>query len=317
MAKSIIVIVAIISVNFLFAQQNKTIATEKTVSITNKGVAIEGSLLSGSTAQKLVIIIAGSGPTDRNGNSIAGINCNAYKLLAEELSKNNIASFRYDKRGIAKSSIKDFSEKNLLFDDYVNDAIAIYNYLKDSSGFKKIYFAGHSEGSLIGMIASERTKADGYISIAGAGRPINVIIAEQVTKQSPIIGKQTDSLLTVLKTKNKIDSVPPYLLSLLRPSIQPYMVSWMKYDPQSEIKNVKCSILILQGTCDIQVKTLDAQYLYDANKKAKLEIIEGMTHVLKNAEVNCSDKNLNTYHDPSLPLNTQFVKDIVSFIELN
>lgn len=317
MTKSIFFIVAIISVNFLFAQQNKTIATEKIVSIANKGVVIEGSLLSVTTAQKLVIIIAGSGPTDRNGNSIVGVNCNAYKLLAEELSNNNIASFRYDKRGIAKSIVKDFNEKNLLFDDYVNDAIAIYNYLKDSLGFKKIYFAGHSEGSLIGMIASERTQANGYISIAGAGRPINVIITEQVTKQSPVIGKQTDSLLTVLKTKNMIDSVPPYLLSLLRPSIQPYMISWMKYDPQLEIKNVPCSILILQGTCDIQVKTLDAQDLYDANKKAKLDIIEGMTHVLKNAEVNCIDKNLNTYHDPSLPLNTQFVKDIVSFIEIN
>jgi alpha/beta superfamily hydrolase len=317
MTKAIFFIAALISVNFLLAQQNKTIATEKIVSIISKGVAIEGSLLSASTAQKLVIIIAGSGPTDRNGNSIAGINCNTYKQLAEELSKNNIASFRYDKRGIGKSSVKDFNEKNLLFDDYVSDAIAIYNYLKDSSGFKKIYFAGHSEGSLIGMIASERTKANGYISIAGAGRPINVIITEQITKQSPVIGRQTDSLLTVLKTKNKIDSVPPYLLSLLRPSIQPYMISWMKYDPQLEIKNVPCSILILQGTCDIQVKTLDAQDLYDANKKAKLDIIEGMTHVLKNAEANCIDKNLNTYHDPSLPLNTQLVKDIVSFIELN
>lgn len=317
MTKAIFFIAAIISVNFFLAQQNKIIATEKIVSITNKGVAIEGSLLSVSKAQKLVIIIAGSGPTDRNGNNIAGINCNAYKLLAEELSNNNIASFRYDKRGIAKSIVKDFNEKNLLFDDYVNDAIAIYNYLKDSLGFKKIYFAGHSEGSLIGMIASERTKASGYISIAGAGRPINVIITEQITKQSPVIGRQTDSLLTVLKIKNKIDSVPPYLLSLLRPSIQPYMISWMKYDPQLEIKNVPCSILILQGTCDIQVKTLDAQDLYDANKKAKLDIIEGMTHVLKNAEANCIDKNLNTYHNPSLPLNTHFVKDIVSFIELN
>jgi len=305
----------LLSFTFLSAQED--IASEKVISINIKGVTIEGTLLSNSPNQKIAIIIAGSGPTDRNGNSGLGVTCNSYKLLAEGLAKNNIASFRYDKRAIAKSAVKNFNEKDLTFDDYVNDAIAIYNYLKDSSGFKKIYFAGHSEGSLIGMIATERTNASGYISVAGAGRPIDVIITEQVTKQSPVVGKQTDSLFQVLKTKNKLDSVPPYLISLFRPSIQPYMVSWMKYDPAVEISHIKKPILILQGSCDIQVKVLDAETLYNGNKKAKLDIVEGMTHVLKNAEVNCVDTNLKTYHDISLPLNTQLLKDIISFIQSN
>lgn len=295
----------------------QNISTEKIISIPIKGVAIEGTLLSNSNHQKLVIIIAGSGPTDRNGNSIAGIKCDTYKMMAEELAKNNIASFRFDKRGIAKSVVKNFSEKDLSFDDYVNDAISIFSYLKDSSGFKKIYFAGHSEGSLIGMIASQKINAKGYISIAGAGRPIDEILTEQITKQSPVIGKQTDSMLQVLKTKNKLDSVPPYLFSLFRPSIQPYMVSWMKYNPTIEITKLKCPILILQGTCDIQVKIIDAKNLYNANRKAKLVVIPAMTHVLKDAETNCNDKNLKTYHDPTLPLNAQFSKELISFIEAN
>ena len=305
----------LLSFTFLSAQED--IASEKVISINIKGVTIEGTLLSNSPNQKIAIIIAGSGPTDRNGNSGLGVTCNSYKLLAEGLAKNNIASFRYDKRAIAKSAVKNFNEKDLTFDDYVNDAIAIYNYLKDSSGFKKIYFAGHSEGSLIGMIATERTNASGYISVAGAGRPIDVIITEQVTKQSPVVGKQTDSLFQVLKTKNKLDSVPPYLISLFRPSIQPYMVSWMKYDPAVEISHIKKPILIIQGSCDIQVKVLDAETLYNGNKKAKLDIVEGMTHVLKNAEANCVDTNLKTYHDISLPLNAQLLKDIISFIQSN
>jgi hypothetical protein len=315
MKKNIMLFALLLSFTFLSAQED--IASEKVISINIKGVTIEGTLLSNSPNQKIAIIIAGSGPTDRNGNSGLGVTCNSYKLLAEGLAKNNIASFRYDKRAIAKSAVKNFNEKDLTFDDYVNDAIAIYNYLKDSSGFKKIYFAGHSEGSLIGMIATERTNASGYISVAGAGRPIDVIITEQVTKQSPVVGKQTDSLFQVLKTKNKLDSVPPYLISLFRPSIQPYMVSWMKYDPAVEISHIKKPILILQGSCDIQVKVLDAETLYNGNKKAKLDIVEGMTHVLKNAEVNCVDTNLKTYHDISLPLNTQLLKDIISFIQSN
>jgi len=315
MKKNIMLFALLLSFTFLSAQED--IASEKVISINIKGVTIEGTLLSNSPNQKIAIIIAGSGPTDRNGNSGLGVTCNSYKLLAEGLAKNNIASFRYDKRAIAKSAVKNFNEKDLTFDDYVNDAIAIYNYLKDSSGFKKIYFAGHSEGSLIGMIATERTNASGYISVAGAGRPIDVIITEQVTKQSPVVGKQTDSLFQVLKTKNKLDSVPPYLISLFRPSIQPYMVSWMKYDPAVEISHIKKPILIIQGSCDIQVKVLDAETLYNGNKKAKLDIVEGMTHVLKNAEANCVDTNLKTYHDISLPLNTQLLKDIISFIQSN
>jgi len=147
--------------------------------------------------------------------------------------------------------------------------------------------------------------------------PIDVIITEQITKQSPVVGKQIDSLLHALKTNNKLDSVPPYLFSLLRPSIRPYMISWMKYDPATEIKKLKCPVLIFQGSCDIQVKVADAESLSAANKKAKLFIIEGMTHVLKDAEANCNDKNLKTYHDPGLPLNTQFTKEIVSFIQTN
>ena len=124
-------------------------------------------------------------------------------------------------------------------------------------------------------------------------------------------------MLQVLKTKNKLDSVPLYLFSLFRPGIQPYMVSWMKYIPAVEILKLKCPILLVQGTCDIQVKTVDAEALHHANPKSTLEIIEGMTHVLKNAEANCEDKNLNTYHDPSLPLNSKFVTDIISFVRSN
>ena len=317
MKNIILVALSLISFNLLFAQSNSSEAKEKITTITIKGVAIEGTLLSADKNQKLVIIIAGSGPTDRTGNNIAGVNCNAYKMLAEALAKENIASYRFDKRAIGKSAIKNLNEKDLSFDDYVNDAEAIYNYLRDSAGFKNIYFAGHSEGSLIGMIASQKTNAKGFISIAGAGRPIDVVLTEQVTKQSPIIGRQVDSMLQVLKTKNKLDSVPLYLFSLFRPGIQPYMVSWMKYIPAVEILKLKCPILLVQGTCDIQVKTVDAEALHHANPKSTLDIIEGMTHVLKNAEANCEDKNLNTYHDPSLPLNSKFVTDIISFVRSN
>ena len=260
MKKMILAAIVLLFSNFLLAQITDT--TGKNISVTIKGLKIEGTLLPASNRQKIVIIIAGSGPTDRNGNSVAGVNSNTYRLLAEALQKSNIASFRYDKRGIAKSSYKNLKETDLVFEDYINDAKEIFFYLKDSLGYKDIYFAGHSEGSLIGMVAAEQTTSKAYISLAGVGRPIDLIITEQVTAQYPALAKQTDSLFNILKSKGKIDSVPPYLLSIFRPSIQPYMVSWMKYNPAAEIKKLKLPILILQGTCDIQVKKTGGQKWY-------------------------------------------------------
>src|SRR5579871_2017164 len=138
----------------MFAQQNLFI--EKTFSVSFNGCNIEGTLLAPDKnlkQQKLAIIVAGSGPTDRNGNSILGVSANSYKMIAEELSKQGIASFRYDKRGIGKSIPKNFTESNLVFEDYINDIIAIFDYLQDSLGYKNFYLIGHSEGSLTGMVA--------------------------------------------------------------------------------------------------------------------------------------------------------------------
>ena len=166
--KIILPVITLLLSNFLQAQIIDT--TGRNISVTVKGLKIEGTLLPASNRQKIVIIIAGSGPTDRDGNSVAGVNSNTYRLLASALQKSNIASFRYDKRGIAKSAFKNLKESDLLFEDYINDAKEIFFYLKDSLGYKDIYFAGHSEGSLIGMIAAEQTTPKGYISLAGVGR---------------------------------------------------------------------------------------------------------------------------------------------------
>lgn len=293
---------------------------EKEISIiSTDGNKIFGTFLSKNNHQKLAIIIAGSGPTDRDGNNPLGVNASSYKLLAHTLDSENIASFRYDKRGIGKSIQGNFNEGNLVFDDYINDAEKIFNYLQDTFGFKNIYFIGHSEGSLIGMIASQKTKAKGYISIAGAGRPIDKILEEQISKE-PLpdsLRNEINSILNQLKNGKEVNDVPASLNSLFRKSIQPYMISWLKYNPATEIKKLKCPVLIVQGTCDKQVQIIDAENLHEADKKSTLNIIPMMTHTLKNANANCNDENNKTYTDSSLPLNAQLINDVVKFIKKN
>lgn len=292
---------------------------EKEVAITSAGGSkLYGTLLSKNNQQKLAIIIAGSGPTDREGNNPMGVDAGSYRMLAYSLDSQNIATFRYDKRGVAKSIPSDFNESDLVFDDYTKDAEKIFDYLHDTLGFKDIYFIGHSEGSLIGMIAAQKKKVKGYISIAGPGRPIDIVIEEQIQEQSApdSLQKKTAFIFNELKKGKEVpvNEIPEQLVPLFRKSIQPYMISWLKYSPEKEIKKLNCPILILQGTCDIQVKETDAKILHNANKKSTLDIIPSMTHTLKDAGKNCADQQ-NTYTDDTLPLNKLLVNDIVNFIK--
>ena len=290
---------------------------EKEISITSAGGSkLYGTLLSKNKQQKIAIIVAGSGPTDRNGNSTMAPPTNEYEMLAHSLDSQNIATFRYDKRGVAKSTFPDFKEKDIVFDDYVKDAEKIFDYLDDTLGFKNIYFIGHSEGSLIAMLASQKNKVKGYISIAGAGRPIDVILEEQMQHQ-PLpdsVKQQIPVIFNQLKQGKEVDNIPTDLAPLFRKSVQPYMISWLKYSPEKEIKKLNCPILILQGSCDIQVKEEDANNLHEANKKSILEIIPSMSHTLKNAGKNCLYET-RTYTDGDMPIEKLLVEDIVKFIE--
>lgn len=283
------------------------------------GNKLYGNLLSKNKQQKLAIIIAGSGPTDRDGNNRLGVTAESYKLLAYALDSQNIATFRYDKNGVGESIPPDFNQANFVFDDYVKDAEKIFDYLHDSMGFKDIYFIGHSEGSIIGMIAAEKNPVKGYVSVAGAGRPFDAVVEEQVSGSSlpDSLKRKTTDILNELKKGNKVEDVPAQLQMLFNKPVQPYMISLLKYNPVAEIKKLTCPVLILQGTCDKQVKVIDAENLHKAAPNSKIDIISLMTHTLKDAGGNCIDENNKTYLDPSLPLNKQLVNDIVEFIRSN
>ncbi|MEO5908130.1 MAG: alpha/beta hydrolase [Ginsengibacter sp.] len=315
-----------IPLNFSRTTANKEIEkavsvypNEKEISITSAGGSkLYGTLLSKNNQQKIGIIIAGSGPTDRNGNSTITPPTNEYKLLARSLDSQNVASFRYDKRGIAKSAVANFKESDLVFEDYVKDAENVFDYLHDTLGYKNIYFIGHSEGSLIGMLASQKKKVKGYISIAGAGRPIDVILEEQFQNQ-PLpdsVKQQIPRIFNQLKHGKEVKDFPEILSPLFRKSIQPYMISWLKYSPEMEIKKLNCPVLILQGGCDIQVKIEDANNLHHGNKKSVLDIIPNMSHTLKNAGKDCVNQN-ETYTDRSIPIDKILVENIVKFFEKN
>jgi len=307
-AKIFVAALCLISVT-LFAQ------TEKEVVLETKTAKIYGTLLIPYEAKnfQVALLIAGSGPTDRNGNNPIMQN-NSLKMLANGLADNGIASLRYDKRAIAQSKIDNFNESDLRFENYIDDAKDWIEFLKNDSTFNKIIVIGHSEGSLLGMIASQNKNVDKFISLAGAGESAKKILEKQLSNQPKEFYETSLKYLDILEKGEMIDSVDQNYYSLFRPSIQPYLISWFKYNPQEEIAKLKIPILILQGTTDLQVKEEDANFLHNANPNSQLKIIDGMNHVLKESELDIQ-KNMQTYSNPELPLKDGLIDSIVEFIK--
>jgi fermentation-respiration switch protein FrsA (DUF1100 family) len=302
----------LLSMNRVNCQNFSAYSMEK-VFVHNGSIKLEASVLipEGIKKPDVVLLIAGSGPTDMNGNNAFMVN-NHMKLLAERLAERNIASMRYNKR-IIHSNGNIVNENELRFEDFTDDAVKCLEYLKSTKKFDKIFILGISEGSLIGILAAQKFKPDGFFSVAGAGETIGNILVRQVSAQSESLGKETRIVVDSLKNGYYVRKVNPLLGSLFRPSVQPYLISWLKYDPSKEIARLKCPVLIIQGTNDIQVRVEDAQMLHNAKRRSKLLIIKGMNHIMKEATEN-REENIKTYTNPDLALHPELVPAVEKFI---
>jgi len=292
------------------------IAAESSYDLVTKTGTIFGTLSQPITATKapVVLIVAGSGPTDRDGNS-PGVHAGTYRLLADALAAEGIASLRYDKRGIARSAAAMPDEASLRFDDYVSDAAEWLAKLRGDGRFGKIGLAGHSEGSLIGMIAAQRMPCDYFASLSGAGFPAAEELRRQLGPQlasQPQLAAENDRILAALTAGQTVADVPQALMVLYRPSVQPYIISWFRYDPRVEIAKLAMKCAIVQGTNDVQIPVADAQALAAAQPRATLVLVDGMTHVLKDAtETTAADQAQTVYQDPTVPINRTVVRTIV------
>lgn len=293
-------------------------ASEEEITLNTPTGDIHGKLMlpENNTPCPLVIIIAGSGPTDMDGNSIGlGMTNNSLLYLAKELADNGIASVRYDKRGIGKSQAAGTSEEELRFEHYIDDATAWAEMFGNDSRFSTIAIAGHSEGSLIGMIAAQKSKAvKAYISIAGTGRPAYEVIEEQLKRNPEQIQREAAAINKELCEGRIVENIPNYLASLYRKSVQPYLISWFRYNPAKEISKLKIPVLIVQGDMDIQVGVKEAETLLAARMFSSYHIIKDMNHVLKHCASNEMVMQLETYKDPKLPIKKELVEHIVRFL---
>lgn len=266
----------------------------------------------------VVLLIAGSGPTDRDCNSPYGLKSNAFSMLADSLSRRGIAVARYDKRGSGtnlKEAARVLKSEEFRFAHYISDAEGFIRQLQADKRFARVIVAGHSEGSLVGMVAAKQTKADRYISIAGAGQNIAEIMKVQIRAgTSDTLSTLAAGILDSLKAGHTVQRVNPFLYSMFNPKNQPGLISWMSYDPAFEIKKLTIPVLIINGKHDIQVAVSEAERLKAAYPAARLVLIDEMNHILKNAPEDRSE-NAKTYSDPTRPLSPGLVAAIAAFVK--
>ena len=263
----------------------------------------------------VVLILSGSGPTDRDGNNPIGGRNDALKKLAWRLAQSNIASVRFDKRGIAQSQPATPNERQLSVDKYVDDAVAWGEKLKADPRFGKVFVLGHSEGALIASLAAPRMGAAGVISIAGTGRPVGALLREQLQRNHlpPAQLKRSFELISSLEAGRTDDNVPKDLEAVFRPSVQPYLISLLHYNPATAFAALKMPALIIQGTHDIQVDVKDAHLLKTAKPDAVLTLINGMNHIMRIVPMDMK-RQVQSYNDPNQRLAGELGDRTVRFI---
>ncbi|WP_026451713.1 alpha/beta hydrolase family protein [Aequorivita capsosiphonis] len=274
---------------------------------------VDGTLLTPKTKGKmpLAIIISGSGPTDRDGNQQMLMN-NSLRFLAEGLYTKNIATFRYDKRIVKQMKQGTVQEKDIRFDDFIDDAVAVLKYFKKDPRFSKIFIIGHSQGSLVGMVAAQNG-ADGFISISGAGQSIDQVIIDQLTKQSPGLAENARTAFKELRANGETSNYDPNLASIFRKDIQPFIFNWMQYDPKVEIAKLNMPTLIINGDNDIQVQVSEAELLKDSEPDAEFKIIHNMNHILKKIDGDIVE-NTESYNKEDLPVMPELIDIVGDFI---
>jgi pimeloyl-ACP methyl ester carboxylesterase len=288
---------------------NAQIKSEE-ITIHNKEIKLPGTLSYSKENTPLIIWVHGSGPVDRNGNQPAqNVNANYINQFRAAVNTKNIAFFSYDKRTANKENNAFLKDTKIT--DFALDAEAVVDHFKKKKSFSEIILIGHSQGSLVAMLASKNT--DKYISLAGAGTTIDKIILQQISKNNPTLSEAAKQQFDTLRKKGKIEVINPFLTSLFAIPMQPFWLAWMVLNPLEEIKKLTVPVLIINGNKDLQVPIENAEALHAANSKSELVLIKNMNHVLK--DIQRDEDNLSSYYKSTFPISEKLIETIVSFVK--
>ena len=271
------------------------------------------------TGQPGIVIIPGSGPTNRDGNNPGGVMAGSYRYLAEGLAEAGVPSIRIDKRGMSGSASAIADGNNVTIEDYAEDALAWAAAMRERTGQDCAWLAGHSEGGIVALRAAVEAPQGlcGVVLIAAPGRPLGAILREQLAANpaNAIIMEEAERHIASLEAGEPVTGpVHPGLVPLFGPQLQTFLLSLFAQDPAAMIAQIDLPVLIVQGREDLQVTEADARALAEANGQARLVLLEGVNHVLKSVPQGDRAANLAAYADPDLPLADGVVSSIAEFL---
>lgn len=282
--------------------------------------ALKGTLIAPAVkSAPVVLIIPGSGPTDRDGNNPLGVKAATYRLLAEGLAARGVATLRIDKRGMFASAAATPDVNAVTIADYVSDVHSWVSVLRKHTGASCVWLLGHSEGGLVAMAsANEQADICGLVLVAAAGRPMAEVMRTQFKANpanAPLLAQALPAI-DALEQGRQVDtaSMHPTLQGLFNPAVQGFLISAFSYDPQRLLAAYAKPVLVLQGQRDIQAQEADARLLKQANPKASLVLLPDVNHVLKAVTSDDRRANMATYADPSLPLAPGVIDTIAEFL---
>jgi pimeloyl-ACP methyl ester carboxylesterase len=281
---------------------------------------LAGTLVDAGRHAPVVLIIPGSGPTDRDGNNPMGVAAASYRLLAEALATKGVSTVRIDKRGLGGSKAAVADGNKVTIADYATDTHNWVAAIRKKTGQRCVWLLGHSEGSLVAFASAQQPEGIcGVISVSGAGRKLSDVIREQL-RSNPANAPVLESAMTALDSLERgehvdVTNMHPALQQLFAPQVQDFLIDMFRYDPPKLAATLKVPLLIIQGERDLQVSVADARALAAAQPKAKLDLLPRMNHVLKDIDSDDSASNLATYGNPSLPVDASAVQAIAQFVK--
>jgi pimeloyl-ACP methyl ester carboxylesterase len=277
-------------------------------------------LVDAGNGSPVVLIIPGSGPTDRDGNNPLGVKAGPYRLLANALAREGVSTVRIDKRGMFGSKRAVVDANRVRIADYARDAHAWISSIRRVTGAQCVWLLGHSEGGLVALAAAQRpTGICGVITVAAVGRKIGTVLRQQLAANpanAPYLSAANDAI-EALEAGKRVDvaSLPQPLRRLFAEDVQTLLIDLFAENPAALAAKLKVPLLIVQGDNDIQVTVEDAKGLAAAQPKARLVVLPGVNHLLKVPEGTDRAANLRAYADPSLPIAPAAVEAIAQFVK--
>lgn len=293
------------------------LAQDREVSIPGPQGALHGALLTPKQAKAVVVIIPGSGPTDRDGNNPLGVRAQNLKLLAEGLAQQGVASIRIDKRGLFSSAAAIANANAVTIADYAADARAWAAFAAKEAGLPCAWLVGHSEGGLVALAAGNAPTICGQVLVSSLGRPYGEVIRAQIhaNPANAAILADADRALDALQAGKAINvsGFHPALQQLFNPAVQPFLIDAFRQNPRELAAALKGRVMIIQGQADLQVTQADAAALKGGAPFAELLLVPGVNHVLKHVDGTQGD-NLASYAIPDRPIAREVVDGIASFV---